>query len=120
MTKSELKQLIRECVKEELGKSSLTEGRVAKGGIDQLLVTSLQSREDFIEACESGNAEAIMRIVDSVIAENNLRTPGATNVRNTIFYKTRGNKRVPRKVGEDILQYVWNCYLSAEGDAVIA
>ena len=120
MTKSELKQLIRECVKEELGKSSLVEGRVAPGGIDQLLVTALQSREDFILACESGDAESIMRIVDSVIAEEGLNTTGAKNVRNTIFFKTRGNKRVPRRVGEDILQYVWNCTLSADGNAVIA
>jgi hypothetical protein len=49
---------------------------------------------------------------------NNMYTPGAKKFRNDVFYMTRGNARVPKKIGENILFFAWNCQMSGIGYGV--
>lgn len=114
MTKTELKQFIKECLQEELAKTKqLTEAPLAAAAIDNLLATKIEEHPDFENACMTGDAAAIMQIVDSIMAEENLYSPGAKTLRNNIFRKTKGKPRIPVSIGADILKYVWNSTLSA-------
>lgn len=118
MKKSELRTLIREMLREEL-----TTGNYLVEGIapaDSLIATHVCKDPEFEEACMTGNATKIMTIIDNAMEDNNLYTPGAKKLRNDVFRMTRGNDRVPSKIGENILFFVWNSQMSGIGQKVIA
>lgn len=118
MKKSELRSLIREMLQEELTTGNyLTEG-IAPA--DSLLATHICKNPDFETACIAGDAAKIMAIIDSEMEANNLYTPGSKKLRNDVFRMTRGNERVPAKIGENILFFVWNSQMSGIGQKVIA
>jgi hypothetical protein len=119
--KSELRAMLREMLREELITGNyLTEGVSLTEAPDKsLLATHVAQHPDFEAACMSGNATQIMTIVDSVMQERNLLTPGAKKLRNDIFRMTRGDAKIPAKIGENILFFVWNSRMSGTGYAVI-
>lgn len=117
MTKSELRQMIVECLREELLKGTyLTEAVTAD---DNLLATYVVNNPEFEAACMSGDATKILSIMDSEMQANNMVTKGARKLRDDVFMMTRGNARVPAKIGENILFFVWNSQLSGTGHKVI-
>lgn len=119
MTKGELKSIIKEMLREELNKGNyLKEARVATD--DKLLATYVVKNPEFETACMSGDATKIMTIIDDEMQKNNMTTPGARKLRDDVFMMTRGNARVPAKIGEHILFFVWNSQLSGTGNKVIA
>jgi hypothetical protein len=117
MTKSDLRSMIREVLKEELLMGSyLTEGVTSA---DNLIATYICNNPGFETACLTGDATQIMAIIDAEMEANNMYTPGAKKLRNDVFRMTRGNAKVPAKIGEHILFFVWNSQLSGTGDSVI-
>lgn len=117
MTKSELRSIIKEVLKEELLKGSyLTEAVTTD---DKLLATYVVKNPEFESACMSGDAVKIMSIIDQAMQDNNMMTKGARKLRDDVFVMTRGNARVPAKIGENILFFVWNSQLSGTGNKVI-
>jgi peroxiredoxin Q/BCP len=54
-----------------------------------------------------------------VMQEKNLLTPGAKKLRNDVFRMTKGDAKIPAKIGENILFFVWNSRMSGTGYAVI-
>ena len=118
MTKTELREMIRECVKEELNKSTcLTEARVAPE--ESLLATHVVKNPSFEAACLTGDASKIMDIVEFEMKSNNLHTKGAQKLHDDIFEKTKGLTKIPGKIGEQILFFVWNSQLAGTGNGVL-
>jgi hypothetical protein len=118
MTKSELKSLVRELLHEELCRMSLTEA-VAVAPAEELLATHIVADPEFESACLSGNAFKILEIVDRTMEDKDMYTPGAKKLRNDIARMTKGYPKVPSKIGEQILFFVWNSQLSGTGHKVI-
>lgn len=117
MKKSELRSIIREMLREELATGNyLTEGIAPE---DSLLATHICKNPDFETACMTGDATKIMAIIDSEMEAKNLYTAGAKKLRNDVFRMTRGNAKVPTKIGENILFFVWNSQMSGTGNAVL-
>ena len=117
MTKSDLRSMIKEVLKEELLTGSyLTEGVTSA---ENLIATYICNNPEFETACLTGNATQIMSIIDAEMEANNMYTPGAKKLRNDVFRMTRGNAKVPAKIGEQILFFVWNSQLSGTGDGVL-
>jgi hypothetical protein len=113
MKKSELRALIKEMLCEELSTTMiLTEGVTRP---ENLIATHVCNNPEFETACMTGDATKIMSIIDSEMQANNMFTPGAKKFRNDVFYMTRGNARVPKKIGEQILFFAWNCQMSGIG-----
>jgi hypothetical protein len=118
MKKSELRSLIREMLREELTTGNyLTEG-VAPA--DSLIATHICKNPEFEKACMTGDAAKIMSIIDSEMEANNLYTPGSKKLRNDVLKMTRGNEKIPVRIGENILFFVWNSQMSGIGQKVIA
>ena len=117
MTKSDLRSMIREVLKEEL----LTKGYLTEAvtSAENLIATYICNNPEFETACLTGNATQIMSIIDAEMEANNMYTPGAKKLRNDVFRMTRGNAKVPVKIGEQILFFVWNSQLSGTGDGVL-
>ena len=117
MTKSDLRSIIKEVLKEELLTGNyLTE---AVTSADNLIATYICKNPEFETACKDGNATQIMSIIDAEMEANNMYTPGAKKLRNDVFRMTRGYAKVPAKIGEQILFFVWNSQMSGTGDGVI-
>ena len=113
MKKSELRAIIKEMLREELSTTMvLTEG-VAPA--EELIATHVCNNPEFETACMTGDATKIMSIIDHEMEVNNMYTPGAKKFRNDVFYMTRGNARVPKKIGEQIMFFAWNCQMSGIG-----
>jgi hypothetical protein len=121
MKKSELRSMLREMLREELTTGNyLTEGVSLTEAPDQsLLATHVVQHPDFETACMNGNASQIMMIIDNVMQEKSLVTPGAKKLRNDVFRMTKGDAKIPKKIGENILFFVWNSRMSGTGYAVI-
>lgn len=85
---------------------------------NKLLATHIADNPDFEQACLSGDAEKIMYIVDYEMQHNNLYTKGSQKLKNDIFRLTKGQLKVSKKIGENILFFVWNSRLSGIGLAV--
>ena len=118
MKKSELRTIIREMLQEELlSQNYLTEAVVSNP--DLLLATKVCQNPEFEAACMTGDATKIMSIIDYEMEVNNMYTPGAKKLRNDVFVMTRGNARVPKKIGENILFFVWNSQASGIGNKAI-
>ena len=117
MTKSDLRSMIKEVLKEEL----LTKGYLTEAvtSAENLIATYICNNPEFETACLTGNATQIMSIIDAEMEANNMYTPGAKKLRNDVFRMTRGNAKVPAKIGEQILFFVWNSQLSGTGDGVL-
>ena len=119
---SELKQIIKEAFREELNRdAALIEATAAlpRAVIDQLLASKLYYNKDFETACFTGDGAAIMQIIDDTMEEENLYTAGAKKLRDNIFVKIRGNKRIPVNVGISIFKYVCDSLVAAYGHRVI-
>ena len=113
MTKSELRSIIREMLREELTTGSyLTEG-VAPA--DSLIATHVCNNPEFEAACMTGNAAKIMAIIDHEMEANNMYTPGSKKFRSDVLRMTRGAAKVPAKIGENILFFAWNSQASGTG-----
>jgi hypothetical protein len=119
ITKLELKNLIREALREELSKKPLQEAPKSQEVIDQLLASKLYENKDFEQACFAGDAIKIMQIIDRTMEEYNLYTTGARKLRNKIFYMTRGNAKVSSGTGISIFSYITNSILSAYDEKTI-
>jgi hypothetical protein len=121
LKKSELRAMLREMLREELTTCNyLTEGVSLTEAPDQsLLATNVAQHPDFETACMTGNAIQIMSIIDGVMQEKNLMTPGAKKLRADVFRMTRGDAKIPAKIGENILFFVWNSRMSGTGYKVI-
>ena len=117
MTKGDLKNMIREVLREELLTGSyLTEG-IAPA--DSLIATHVCNNPEFEGACMTGDAAKIMSIIDAEMEANNMYTPGAKKFRGDVFRMTRGNAKIPAKIGENILFFAWNSQMSGTGNAVL-
>ena len=117
MTKSELRTLIQEVLREEfLTGNYLTE---AYTSADNLIATYVCKNPDFESACMTGDAAKILAIFDSEMEKNNMYTPGAKKLRADVARMTRGQARVPAKIGENILFFVWNSQASGTGNPTI-
>lgn len=117
MTKGDLKNMIREVLREELLTGSyLTEG-IAPA--DSLIATHVCNNPEFESACMTGDAAKIMSIIDAEMEANNMYTPGAKKFRGDVFRMTRGNAKIPAKIGENILFFAWNSQMSGTGNAVL-
>ena len=60
-TKSELKEMIRECIKEEMSHRGLTEGMTAEEKVDARLI--LQVHDELIVEAKENEAEKVARIL---------------------------------------------------------
>lgn len=122
MKKSELRALLQEMLREELATGNyLTEGlNEAHAPEQSLLATHVTDCPDFEEACMTGDATRIMAIIDETMQLEGMMTPGAKKLRNDVFNMTKGSARVPRKIGENILFFVWNSRMSGIGLGVNA
>lgn len=110
MKKSELRSMIREMLREELATATyLTEGAAPA---DSLIATHVCKNPDFEAACLTGDATKIISIFDHEMEANNLYTPGSKKLRNDVFRMTRGQEKIPARVGESILFFVWNSQMS--------
>lgn len=117
MTKSELKAFIKECLREELSKGSyLTEAVTADGN---LLATYVVKNPEFETACMTGNAIKILEIMDHEMEVNGMQTKGARKLRDDVAFMTKGQAKVPQKIGEHILFFLWNSQLSGTGYKVV-
>jgi hypothetical protein len=115
MTKGELRKMIQEVLREEfLTGSYLTE---AYAPADSLIATHVCQNPDFETACMTGDAAKILAIFDEEMKKNNLYTAGAKKLRTDVARMTRGMSRVPVKIGENILFFVWNSQASGTGFA---
>jgi hypothetical protein len=63
----------------------------------------------------TGDATKIMAIIDQAMQDNNMMTKGARKLRDDVFMMTRGNAKVPARIGEHILFFVWNSQLAGTG-----
>lgn len=121
MKKSELRSLIREMLREELLTCNyLTESLdEAATPADRLLATHVCKHPDFESACLTGDATRILAIVDETMEAKNMYTPGAKKLRNDIARFTMGQAKVPAKIGEHILFFVWHSQASGVGKGVL-
>lgn len=85
---------------------------------DKLLATHIADNPDFEGACLSGNGLLIMDIIEAEMQKNNLYTKGSKKLQNDIIAKLQGRTRVPTRVGQEILMFVWNSRLAGIGMAV--
>jgi hypothetical protein len=116
MTKGELRTIIREVLREEfLTGGYLTE---AYAPADSLIATHVCKNSEFEAACMAGDAAKILAIFDSEMEKNNMYTPGAKKLRADVARMTRGQARVPAKIGENILFFVWNSQAAGTGHPV--
>jgi hypothetical protein len=118
ITKSELREMIRSVIKEELTERyKLTEARVVPE--EKVLANHIGEDDAFIEACETGNAALVRAIIDNTMEELNMYTPGATKFRDTIFSLLGSGSQVEpirrKYVATEILTYVFNCRLASVG-----
>ena len=112
ITKSELREMIRSVVREELRESyKLTEARQVPE--ESVLANHIGNDSTFEEACYSGDAAQIMAIIDNKMEELNMYTPGAKKFRNTVFKMTGGRPRISTGIATRILIYVSNCRLAS-------
>ena len=86
---------------------------------DRLLATHIADNPNFESACMSGNGTLIMDIVAAEMQKNNLFTKGAEKLKEDIARKLKGQARVSKYIGQEILMFVWNSRLSGIGLAVI-
>ena len=85
---------------------------------DRLLATHISNNKEFEAACLVGDAAKIMEIVRFEMDHNNLHTKGSKKLHNDILIKTKGQTKVSQKIGQNILEFVWNSRLSGTGLAV--
>jgi hypothetical protein len=111
MTKSELREMIRECIQEELANSdkALTEARAVPD--EKLLAYHLMTHPDFQSVCETGDIHAIIDFVDETIAASGLNTKGSQDLRTKILSKARGGDYVS---GVAVMQLITNSYLGGK------
>jgi hypothetical protein len=121
MKKSELRSLLREMLREELLTGRyLTEGlTITEAPANNLLATHVCTHPDFESACMSGDAVRILSIIDEVMEAKNMYTPGAKKLRNDVANMTMGKPKVPAKIGEHILFFVWNSQASGTGNKTL-
>ncbi len=113
MTKGELRTMIREVLREEfLTGNYLTE---AVAPADSLIATHVCKNPEFESACMTGDAAKILAIFDSEMEKNNLYTAGTKKLRNDVARMTHGQAKVPAKIGENILFFIWNSQASGTG-----
>ena len=86
---------------------------------DQLLATHIADNPNFEDACMSGNGLMIMEIIEAEMKKNNLYTKGSKKLQSDIIRMLQGQSKVPARVGQNILMFVWNSRLSGIGMAVI-
>lgn len=122
MTKSELRSMVKEILREELAKVASLNEAVAFAPVAQdedLLATYVATNPEFETACMTGDATKILSIMDSEMEKQQMFTPGAKKLRDDVFRMTKGHPKVPARIGENILFFVWNSQLSGTGNKVI-
>ena len=85
---------------------------------DRLLATHVADNAEFENACLSGDGQMIMDIVDHEMEKNDLYTKGSKKLREDILRMLKGQSRVSKYVGQNVLFFVWNSRLSGIGLAV--
>jgi hypothetical protein len=149
MTKSELRTMIQEIVKDELAKKDsaaeettetteveetaepaedstnekteevkesiedpdaeeLVEGREVPD--EGLLAAQLISHPDFQSVCATNDVNAVLGLIDQVIKESGLDTPGSATLRVRVANKAKGDY----VSGVDVMQLVYNSYLKGK------
>ena len=86
---------------------------------DRLLATYLTESEEFKTACNSGDSQQIMSIIDNEMTKNNLFTKGSMKLKADIIRMLQGKTKVPSYVGQNILYFVYNSRLSGVGLGVL-
>ena len=119
MTKSELREMVRELLREELAKSSVLTEAVAVAPAEELLATYVATNPEFESACMTGDVAKILSIMDSEMEKQQMFTPGAKKLRDDVVRMAKGHNKVPQRVGEQILFIIWNSQLSGTGNKVI-
>ena len=114
MTRSELKEMIKDILTEELKR--IDEAKLTEAPDHTLLASKLADTHAFTEACMTNDLAAVKRIVDEVMESNDMYTPGAQKLKADIL---RMCARSGARTGENILSFVWNSRLSGTGDKVI-
>lgn len=85
---------------------------------DKLLATHISDNPEFENACLTGNGLMIMEIVEAEMKKNNLYTKGSKKLQEDIVRMLKGQSRVSKYVGQNILMFVWNSRLAGIGMAV--
>ena len=85
---------------------------------DRLLATHIADNPDFEGACMSGNGLMIMEIIEAEMKKNNLYSKGSEKLKSDIIRMLRGQSRVPSRIGQNILFFVWNSRLAGIGLSV--
>ena len=111
MTKRELREMIRECIKEELSTSNKTLAEARAVPDEGLLAYHLVSNPDFQSVCETNDVHKILDLVDRTIQSAGLDTKGSRDLRTKIMMKARGGDFVS---GVDVMRFVYNSYLGGK------
>lgn len=85
---------------------------------DRLLATYVSDNPEFESACLSGNGLMIMDIVEAEMKKNNLYTKGSKKLQADIVRMLKGQSKVSKYVGQNILFFVYNSRLAGIGLAV--
>ncbi len=123
MTKSELRSMIREMLKEELASMSattaLTEGimleAAGKAPDECILAYHVMMNPDTNLALENRDGAALVAIIDQEMEKNDLYTPGAQTFRKTVLQLTAGMDIIPYALRNRVAQYIGDSYLKAAG-----
>ena len=122
MTKSELRGMIREVLKEELASMetfSLTEGLLleaaGKAPDECILAYHVMLNPDANTALETRDAKTLLAVVDAEMEKNDLYTPGAQTFRKNVVQMTGGMDVIPYALRDRVARYIGDSYLKAAG-----
>lgn len=123
MTKSELRGMIREMLKEELANlsstSALTEGMIleaaGKAPDECILAYHVMMNPEANTALENRDAASLIAIIDAEMEKNELYTPGAQAFRSNVVKMTAGLETIPYALRERVARYIGDSYLKAAG-----
>ena len=114
LTKNELREMIREALREELNANNkLTEARQVPE--ESVLANHVGEDPDFEAVCLAGDAQGIMALIEEKMDALNMHTPGATKFHDTIKGMIGGKARLSSYTINKILFYVSNCRLVGYG-----
>lgn len=84
----------------------------------RLLATHITDNPNFTQACESGDGLMIMEIVEAEMKKNDLYTKGSKKLQADIIRMLKGQSKVSKGTGQNILFFVYNSRLAGLGLAV--